>query len=113
LYIDQILSQSNYEFATLSIGPVEIVGDDKVTAWTTMLDDHFQQGQMLGTIAVGNAGEDPPPFNRVQVPSDCVNALAIGAADSVAPGWARAPYSCVGPGRAPGLVKPDVVQFGG
>ena len=113
LYIDQILSQSNYEFATLSIGPVEIVGDDKVTAWTTMLDDHFQQGQMLGTIAVGNAGEKPAPMNRVQVPSDCVNALAIGASDSVAPGWTRAPYSCVGPGRAPGLVKPDLLQFGG
>lgn len=113
LYIDQILSQSNYEFATLSIGPVEIVGDDKVTAWTTMLDDHFQQGQMLGTIAVGNAGEAPVPMNRVQVPSDCVNALAIGASSSGAPGWARAPYSCVGPGRAPGLVKPDLLQFGG
>ena len=113
LYIDQILSQSNYEFATLSIGPVEIVGDDKVTAWTTMLDDHFQQGQMLGTIAVGNAGEAPVPMNRVQVPSDCVNALAIGASSSEAPGWTRAPYSCVGPGRAPGLVKPDLLQFGG
>lgn len=113
LYIDQILSQSNYEFATLSIGPVEVVGDDKVTAWTTMLDDHFQQGQMLGTIAVGNAGEDPAPMNRVQVPSDCVNALAIGATDAEVAGWARAPYSCVGPDRAPGLVKPDLVQFGG
>lgn len=113
LYIDQILSQSNYEFATLSIGPVEIVGDDKVTAWTTMLDDHFQQGQMLGTIAVGNAGDAPAPMNRVQVPSDCVNALAIGASNSEASGWMRAPYSCVGPGRAPGLVKPDILQFGG
>lgn len=112
LYVDKILSQSTYEFASFSIGPEEIVGDD-VTAWTTMLDDHFQQGQMLGTIAVGNAGEEPSPFNRIQVPSDCVNALAIGAADSFGDTWVRAPYSCVGPGRAPGLVKPDLVQFGG
>jgi len=112
LYVDKILSQSTYEFASFSIGPEEIVGDD-VTAWTTMLDDHFQQGQMLGTIAVGNAGEEPSPFNRIQVPSDCVNALAIGAADSLNDAWVRAPYSCVGPGRAPGLVKPDLVQFGG
>lgn len=112
LYVDMILSQSAYEFASFSIGPEEVVGDD-VTAWTTMLDDHFQQGQMLGTIAVGNAGEEPSPLNRIQVPSDCVNALAIGAADSSAEGWMRAPYSCVGPGRAPGLVKPDLVQFGG
>lgn len=112
LYIDQILSQSTYEFATLSIGPVEIVGDD-VTAWTTMLDDHFQQGQVLGTIAVGNDGEAQSPANRVQVPSDCVNAMAIGASDSNEKGWTRAPYSCVGPGRAPGIVKPDLVHFGG
>lgn len=112
LYIDQILGQSTYEFATLSIGPVEIVGDD-VTAWTTMLDDHFQQGQVLGTIAVGNDGEAPSPSNRVQVPSDCVNAIAVGASDSNEAGWARAPYSCIGPGRAPGIVKPDLVHFGG
>lgn len=112
LYVDKILSQSTYDFASFSIGPDEIVGDD-ITAWTTMLDDHFQQGQTLGTIAVGNAGEEPPPLNRIQVPSDCVNALAIGASDSFDDGWARAPYSCVGPGRAPGLVKPDLVQFGG
>ena len=78
-----------------------------------MLDDHFQQGQTLGTIAVGNAGQEPSPFNRIQVPSDCVNALAIGAADASEGTWSRAPYSCVGPGRAPGLVKPDLVQFGG
>lgn len=112
LYVDKILSQSTYEFATFSIGPEEIVGDD-VTAWTTMLDDHFQQGQTLGTIAVGNAGDKPSPFNRIQVPSDCVNALAIGATDTDSGAWSRAPYSCVGPGRAPGLIKPDVVQFGG
>lgn len=112
LYIDQILGQSTYEFATLSIGPVEIVGDD-VTAWTTMLDDHFQQGQVLGTIAVGNDGEEAWPGNRIQVPSDCVNALAVGASDSNEEGWARASYSCIGPGRAPGVVKPDLVQFGG
>lgn len=112
LYVDKILSQSTYEFATFSIGPEEVVGHD-VTAWTTMLDDHFQQGQTLGTIAVGNAGEDPTPLNRIQVPSDCVNALAVGAADSRDAAWSRAPYSCVGPGRAPGLIKPDLVQFGG
>ena len=112
LYVDQILSQSTYEFASFSIGPDEVVGDD-VTAWTTMLDDHFQQGQTLGAIAVGNSGEEPSPANRVQVPSDCVNSLAVGAADSHSSDWVRAPYSCVGPGRAPGIVKPDIVQFGG
>ena len=32
---------------------------------------------------------------------------------SVRDGWRRAPYSAFGPGRAPGLVKPDLVEFGG
>ena len=27
--------------------------------------------------------------------------------------WARAPYSAVGPGRSPGVVKPDLMAFGG
>lgn len=113
LYVDKVLNESNYEFASFSIGPVEIIGDDKVSAWTTMLDDHFHQARMLGTIAVGNDGDTAAPGNRVQVPSDCVNALAVGASDGSHAGWKRAPYSCVGPGRAPGVVKPDVVHFGG
>jgi hypothetical protein len=113
LYIDKILSSKDYAFASFSIGPVEIIGDDQVSLWTTMLDDHFHQARMLGTIAVGNDGLASPPHNRVQVPSDCVNALAVGASDGSGEGWKRAPYSSVGPGRAPGIVKPDVVHFGG
>jgi hypothetical protein len=113
LYVDKILNETNYEFASFSIGPTEIVGDDKVSAWTTMLDDHFHQARILGAIAVGNDGHKAAPHNRVQVPSDCVNALAVGASDGATGGWKRAPYSCVGPGRAPGIVKPDVVHFGG
>ncbi|MEU6927293.1 S8 family serine peptidase [Streptomyces sp. NPDC046631] len=67
------------------------------------------------TIAAGNNGElDRASGNaRVQVPSDCVNALAVGAADSTRPSWRRAFYSAVGPGRCPGMVKPDVLSFGG
>jgi len=42
-----------------------------------------------------------------------VNALAVGAADTPGAGWARASYSSVGPGRSPGLIKPDLVAFGG
>lgn len=113
LYVDKILSTSTYEFANFSIGPSEVVGDDKVTAWTAMLDDHFQQSSLLAGIAVGNHGDQPAPHNRVQVPSDCVNALAVGATTSSDPGWKRAPYSSIGPGRAPGSVKPDLVKFGG
>lgn len=113
LYIDKILNSSVYEFVSLSIGPEEITGADKISAWTTMLDDHFHQSSILGTIAVGNDGDLPAPQNRVQIPSDCVNALAVGASDGIGPGWKRAPYSCIGPGRSPGAIKPDVVHFGG
>lgn len=113
LYVDKILSQSNYAFATFSFGPYEIAGDDLVTAWTAMLDDHLGSGDLLATVAVGNEGHQPWPRCRIMVPSDCVNALAVGASDSMDEGWQRAPYSSIGPGRHPGTVKPDVVYFGG
>lgn len=113
LYVDKLLSSTQIDLANFSFGPDEVVGSDQVTAWTTMLDDHFHDRRILATIAVGNSGEAAPPNNRVLIPSDCVNAIAVGASDGKANGWKRAPYSCVGPGRAPGLIKPDVVAFGG
>jgi len=112
LYVDEILSQTNYPLLSFSIGPYEVAGDD-VTAWTSMLDDHLGEGYSLATIAVGNDGHLPWPKSRIQVPSDCVNALAIGASDSASEGWKRAPYSSIGPGRHPGIIKPDLVHFGG
>ena len=39
--------------------------------------------------------------------------LAVGACDTPENDWQRAPYSSVGPGRSPGLIKPDLVGFGG
>jgi hypothetical protein len=113
LCIDRVLQQEEYRFISLSIGPVEIIGDDQVSAWTTMLDDHLLQSRSLATIAIGNAGNEPAPHNRVQVPGDSVNALAVGASDGIHDAWQRAPYSCVGPGRSPGLTKPDILHFGG
>ena len=100
---------------SLSIGPDLPVEDDDPSAWTTVLDGHFGRGHTLAGVAVGNRGEENPAtgYHRIQPPSDCVNALAVGAADSAGPKWKRAPYSCVGPGRSPGFVKPDLVAFGG
>ena len=37
----------------------------------------------------------------------------MGACNSLGPTWKRAQYSAVGPGRSPGIVKPDIVAFGG
>lgn len=113
LYVDKVLSQSNYSFATFSFGPYEVAGDDLVTAWTSMLDDHLSTAELLATVAVGNEGELPWPQCRIMVPSDCVNAVAVGATDSSEKAWKRAPYSSIGPGRHPGTVKPDLVHFGG
>ncbi|REE86347.1 S8 family peptidase [Cupriavidus plantarum] len=113
LYVDRILSQSNYSFANFSIGPYEVAGDDLVTAWTSMLDDHLGSSDLLATVAVGNDGNEPWPHCRVMVPSDSVNAVAVGASDTQGEDWKRASYSSIGPGRHPGTVKPDVMYFGG
>lgn len=104
-----------YDFVNLSVGPIYPVEDDQPHVWTTMLDSILSDGRTFATIAVGNNGaSDRAAGNaRVLPPSDAVNALAVGAADVQGSPWARAPYSCVGPGRRPGLVKPDVLSFGG
>ena len=92
--------------------PVE---DNEVHAWTSVIDDLLSDGDTLMTVAIGNNGErDRESGNaRVQIPADCVNALAVGAAGDTGAGWSRAPYSAIGPGRSPGVVKPDLMAFGG
>jgi hypothetical protein len=99
----------------LSLGLELPVDDDDVHAWTAVFDDYLSHGECLAVVAAGNGGTGDQAIgaNRVQVPADCVNALAIGAADSPDAPWARAGYSSVGPGRSPGLIKPDLVAFGG
>ena len=113
--IDSVLSAKDYDFVNLSIGPRLPIEDDEIHAWTAVLDDRFARSSTLATIAVGNDGESDSllGFDRIQVPSDCINALAVGACDTPDDNWHRASYSSVGPGRSPGLVKPDLVDFGG
>jgi hypothetical protein len=113
--IRDVLATRDYEFVNLSIGPCLPIEDDDVHLWTVALDELLSDGSTLLTAAVGNWGDlDRSSGNaRIQPPSDCVNALGVGAADSMSSTWDRAEYSCVGPGRSPGLVKPDVLAFGG
>lgn len=113
--ISTVLESKTYEFLNLSIGPYTPIEDDDVHPWTAVLDTYLSDGQALASIAVGNNGSPhvDPAERRIQVPADCVNGFALGAADSSKDGWSRSPYSAVGPGRAPGLVKPDVLEFGG
>ncbi|QDV85403.1 S8 family peptidase [Planctomycetes bacterium TBK1r] len=114
-HIKNTLQSRKYQFVNLSIGPALPIEDHDVHAWTAVLDSIFADGETLTTVAVGNEGEqDHESGNaRVQVPSDSVNSLAVGAADSRSKVWKRAPYSCIGPGRSPGLIKPEVIAFGG
>jgi len=113
--IEAVLTCRSYPFVNLSLGPRLPIDDDEVHAWTAVLDDRLSRGDTLATIAVGNDGEADAAenLNRIQVPADCVNALAVGACDSTDALWQRATYSSVGPGRSPGRVKPDLVAFGG
>lgn len=113
--IEEVLLSRQYQFLNLSLGPDLPVEDTDVHAWTSVIDDLLSDGDTLMTVAVGNNGErDRLAGNaRVQVPSDCVNALAVGAANGVDSSWSRAAYSAIGPGRSPGVVKPDLMAFGG
>ena len=113
--IEAILTQYDYEFMNLSIGPDLPIEDNEVHSWTAFLDHHLADGQALITVATGNnGGLDRPSGNaRIQVPSDAVNALSVGAASSQGSGWSRASYSPIGPGRTPASVKPDALAFGG
>lgn len=113
--IRQILAGGAYEFVNISLGPDLPVRDDTILAWTAVLDQIAYEQKIFITLAAGNNGQGDLASGaaRVEVPSDCVNAVGVGAADRQGPDWRRAEYSAVGPGRSPALVKPDLLAFGG
>ncbi len=113
--VRDVMQSNNHSFFNLSIGPELPVEDTEVHAWTCMLDELLADGNRLAAVAVGNGGDldSQAGHNRVQVPADGVNALSVGSADTQGAKWRRAWYSSVGPGRSPGLIKPDVLSFGG
>lgn len=110
-----VLEQHRYPLVSLSLGPDEAMLDDDVHVWTSRLDQFAAAGTTLVVTAAGNNGEldEPSGLCRIQPAADGVNVLAVGAADRSGATWARAAYSPRGPGRSPGLVKPDLVAFGG
>jgi hypothetical protein len=113
--IISVLEAEKYDFVNLSVGPKIPMDDEDVHPWTASLDPFFVDGKTLATVACGNDGTANPQFNlnRIQPPSDLVNAFAVGACTRDSQYWRRAPYSCVGHGRSPGYIKPDGVVFGG
>jgi hypothetical protein len=114
-HIEEVLLSRQYQFINLSLGPDLPIEDTDVHAWTSVIDDLLSDGNTFMTIAVGNNGEQDRSSgnSRIQVPSDSVNALAVGAADKSSNDWKRATYSAIGPGRMPGIIKPDLMAFGG
>jgi hypothetical protein len=113
--IRDVLQSKRYQFANISLGPDYSIEDDDINPWTATLDSLLDDGSTLVTIACGNSGEADAEtgLNRIQVPSDGVNVLSVGACDSTDDDWSRSIYSSVGPGRSPGKIKPDVLAFGG
>ncbi|GEA09698.1 S8 family serine peptidase [Alteromonas sp. KUL49] len=112
LRITDALDNKDYQYINLSLGPRIPIEDDDVNVWTSTLEKYLSSGQTLATVAVGNDGELMGQ-NRIQPPADLVNALSVGSANSYSQHWTRAPYSCIGPGRSPGVTKPDGLAFGG
>jgi hypothetical protein len=102
-----------YALANLSLGPRTPIVDDDPHEWTVRLDDFLSLGDLFMTVACGNDGSHGQDLGRLQPPADGVNLFSVGASDGSHGKSLRAPYSCWGPGRSPGIVKPDVVAFGG
>ncbi len=114
-HVEEVLLSRRYQFINLSLGPDLPIEDTDVHAWTAVIDNLLTDGETLLTVAVGNNGKRDKRLglNRIQVPSDSVNALSVGATNRMLNDWEVADYSARGPGRSPGRRKPDVVAFGG
>jgi hypothetical protein len=76
---------------------------------------YSSDGETLMTIAVGMVRWIEESGNaRIQVPADSVNGLSIGAANSTDLINGRVPRIVLGGARQkPGVIKPDLVAFGG
>ncbi len=113
-HIEDILVSKVYSFINLSLGPHYPIDDNEIHPWTALIDEKLKDGETFMTIAIGNNGkyDEELGLNRLQVPGDCVNAITVGACDHQTD-WSKADYSPIGPGRSPGLVKPDLLSFGG
>ncbi len=98
----------------LSLGPKGPIEDDLPSRFSYALDRLAREHNVVFVTAVGNDGDSPGGHDRIQSPADAVNNLGVGAYRLDSKGKPEhATYSCKGPGRSGGMVKPDVVSFGG
>ncbi|WP_083932172.1 S8 family peptidase [Cohnella laeviribosi] len=112
---DVVPSRDDIQVYNLSFGPSGPILDDDISRFTYVLDQLAWNYRKLFVVAVGNDGNLPSPYNRIQSPSDLVNGLGVGAFsyDYSTGEIIRASYSCVGQGREGCKVKPDFTAFGG
>lgn len=96
----------------LSFGPRGPIDDDPVSRFTYVLDDLAYRHKVTFYVAVGNDG-NVAGLDRIQAPSDLVHGVGVGACTIDGDGHKHAPYSCKGPGRECGKIKPDLAAFGG
>lgn len=105
-------ARSDIKVFNLSFGPRGPIEDDTLSRFTYVLDTLASNHKVTFCVAVGNDG-DVADEERVQSPSDMVHGLGVGAFTLNGTEPVHAPYSCQGPGRECGKVKPDLVAFGG
>lgn len=96
----------------LSFGPRGPIQDDTISRFTYVLDTLAVQHKVTFFVAVGNDGE-VTGYERIQSPSDLVHGIGVGAFTMSGSAPVHAAYSCRGPGRECGKVKPDLASFGG
>jgi hypothetical protein len=105
-------ARSDIKVFNLSFGPTGPIEDDTLSRFTYVLDSLAVTHKVTFFVAVGNTG-DLPDYERIQAPSDLVHGVGVGAFTMNGPAAVHAAYSCRGPGRECGKVKPDLAAFGG
>lgn len=105
-------NRSDIKVFNLSFGPRGPIRDDSISRFTYVLDTLAVTHKVGFFVAVGNDG-DVTGFDRIQSPSDLVHGFGVGAFAMNGNEPVHATYSCRGPGRECGKIKPDLAAFGG
>ncbi len=113
--IVETIEAEQYPIVGISLGPDLAIDDGEPHRWTAELDRLAKERGTLFVVAAGNNGGNDADagLNRVLVPSDIVNGVAVGASETANGDVVRAPFSPVGPGRPGARVKPTGLSFGG